>query len=247
MNIKTRFAPSPSGNLHIGGARTALINNRISNKSESSKFYLRIEDTDRERSKQVFTDNIINSLKRLGLNWDEEIQVQSDRASSNKEIAKVLLKTKNAFKCVCSEEKIANQRKLIRENKNYSKKICTECKYNNNIQNINEGFVIRLDIPDEGNLNINDTIQGNVTVANTELDDFILLRKDQSPTYMLSVVVDDHDLGINYVVRGDDHFNNTFRQYYIYKFMNWDTPQFCSYSSYSRRGWNKIIKKTWCS
>ena len=93
-------------------------------------------------------------------------------------------------------------------------------------QSRDEGFVVRLDVPDEGNLKINDTIQGEVTVANLELDDFILLRKDQSPTYMLSVVVDDHDLGVNYIIRGDDHFINTFRQYYIYKFMNWNIPQY---------------------
>ena len=224
--LKTRFAPSPTGNLHLGGARTALINYIVSKKSASSKFYLRIEDTDHERSKQEYTDNITNSLKWLGLNWDEEIQVQSKRLSRHQEIARELLQKKQAFKCVCSEEKIANQRKLIKENKNYSKKICTECKNDNDIQSRDEGFVVRLDVPDEGNLKIKDTIQGDVTVANLELDDFILLRKDQSPTYMLSVVVDDHDLGINYIIRGDDHFINTFRQYYIYKFMNWDIPQY---------------------
>jgi len=224
--LKTRFAPSPTGNLHLGGARTALINYIVSKKSASSKFYLRIEDTDQERSKQEFTDNITNSLKWLGLNWDEDIQVQSKRVSRHQEIARKLLQKKKAFKCICSQEKIANERKLIKENKNYSKKICTECKKNNDIQSIDEGFVVRLDIPDEGNLNINDSIQGNVNVANKELDDFILLRKDQTPTYMLSVVVDDYDLGINYIIRGDDHFINTFRQYYIYKFMNWEVPKY---------------------
>ncbi|PQM61297.1 MAG: glutamate--tRNA ligase [Actinomycetales bacterium] len=224
--LKTRFAPSPTGNLHLGGARTALINYIISKKSKSSKFYLRIEDTDKERSKQEYTDNITNSLKWLGLNWDEDIQVQSQRVWRHQEIARELLHKNRAFKCVCSEEKIASKRKLIRENKNYSKKICTECKYDNDIQSSNKNCVIRLDIPDEGNLIINDKIQGNVTVTNAELDDFILLRKDQTPTYMLSVVVDDHDLGINYIIRGDDHFINTFRQHYIYKFMNWDLPQY---------------------
>ena len=218
--LKTRFAPSPTGNMHLGGARTALINYIISKKSELSTFYLRIEDTDKERSKQEYTDTITNSLKWLGLNWDEDIQVQSQRISRHQEIARELLQKNRAFKCVCSEEKIARQRKLIRENKNYSKKICTECKNNSDIQSNNESYVVRLDVPDEGNLNINDTIQGDVSVANLELDDFILLRKDQSPTYMLSVVVDDHDLGINYIIRGDDHFINSFRQNYIYKFMN---------------------------
>ena len=124
--LKTRFAPSPTGNLHLGGARTALINYIISKKSASSKFYLRIEDTDHERSKQEYTDNITNSLKWLGLNWDEEIQVQSKRLSRHQEIARELLQKKRAFKCICSEEKIAYQRKLIRENKNYSKKISSK-------------------------------------------------------------------------------------------------------------------------
>ena len=117
--LQTRFAPSPTGNLHLGGARTALINYIVSKKSQSSKFYLRIEDTDHERSKQEYTDNITNSLKWLGLNWDEEIQVQSKRLSRHQEIARELLQKKQAFKCVCSEDKIAYQRKLIRENKNY--------------------------------------------------------------------------------------------------------------------------------
>jgi len=224
--LQTRFAPSPTGNLHLGGARTALINYIVSKKSASSKFYLRIEDTDHERSKQKYTDNITNSLKWLGLNWDEEIQVQSKRLSRHQEIARELLQKKQAFKCVCSEEKIANQRKLIKENKNYSKKICTECKNDNDIQNRDEGFVVRLDVPDDGNLKIKDTIQGDVTVANLELDDFILLRKDKTPTYMLSVVVDDNDLGINLIIRGDDHLNNAFRQYYIYKFLNWEIPDY---------------------
>ena len=186
--LKTRFAPSPTGNLHLGGARTALINYIVSKKSASSKFYLRIEDTDHERSKQEYTDNITNSLKWLGLNWDEEIQVQSKRLSRHQEIARELLQKKRAFKCVCSEEKIARQRKLIRENKNYSKKICTVCKNDNDIQSKDRDFVVRLDVPNEGNLKIKDTIQGDVTVANLELDDFILLRKDQSPTYMLSLI-----------------------------------------------------------
>ena len=115
--LKTRFAPSPTGNLHLGGARTALIYYIISKKSVSSKFYLRIEDTDHERSKQEYTDNITNSLKWLELDWDEDIQVQSKRLSRHQEIAKELLQKKRAFKCVCSEEKIASQRKLIRENK----------------------------------------------------------------------------------------------------------------------------------
>ena len=154
--LKTRFAPSPTGNLHLGGARTALINYIISKKSESSKFYLRIEDTDKERSKQEYTNNIANSLKWLGLNWDEDIQVQSQRVSRHQEIAKELLQKKKAFKCICSEEKITNQRKLIRENKYYSKKICTKCKNDNDIQNSKEGFVVRLDIPDEGNLKNNE-------------------------------------------------------------------------------------------
>ena len=222
--IITRFAPSPTGNLHIGSARTALINFIVNQQNPLSKFYIRIEDTDKERSRSEFSQNILKGLEWLGLNWENEIQIQSQRIKRHQEIANKLLENKFAYKCICSEEKLKTQRELIKSNKNLSKKICTECKINSEVQELKEGFVIRIKIPDDGSLKIEDKIQGNVEVLNKELDDFILLRKDHSPTYMLSVVVDDNDLGVNFIIRGDDHLNNTFRQNYIYKFLNWNSP-----------------------
>ena len=224
--IITRFAPSPTGNLHIGSARTALLNYIISEQIPGSKFFLRIEDTDKKRSKDKFIQNIIDGLSWLGIKWENKIQIQSKRINRHQEIAKYLLENNFAYKCVCSEEKLRERRNFIKNNKAKSKKICTECKNNNEIQSLSNGFVVRMKIPDEGEITINDRIQGDVTVENKELDDFILLRKDQSPTYMLSVVVDDNDLGVNLIIRGDDHLNNAFRQYYIYKFLNWEIPQY---------------------
>jgi len=222
--IITRFAPSPTGNLHIGSARTALINFIVNQQNPLSKFYIRIEDTDKERSRSEFSQNILKGLEWLGLNWENEIQIQSQRIKRHQEIANKLLENKFAYKCICSEEKLKTQRELIKSNKNLSKKICTECKINSEVQELKEGFVIRIKIPDDGSLKIEDKIQGSVEVLNKELDDFILLRKDHSPTYMLSVVVDDNDLGVNFIIRGDDHLNNTFRQNYIYKYLNWNSP-----------------------
>ena len=220
----TRFAPSPTGNLHIGSARTALLNYIITQQIASSKFYLRIEDTDKVRSKKEFTQNILEGLSWLGIKWENDVQIQSERLERHKEVVKVLLEKKYAYKCICSEEKLKSKREFIKNNKHNSKKICTDCKDNIEIQNLSNGFVVRIKLPDKGELKIKDRIQGDVVVKNKELDDFILLRKDQTPTYMLSVVVDDNDLGVNFIVRGDDHLNNTFRQHYIYKYLDWNMP-----------------------
>ena len=222
----TRFAPSPTGNLHLGGARTALINYVMSKKNSDSKFYLRIEDTDKVRSKEIYTKNIIDSLTWLGLEWDSEAQIQSSRIEKHKKIADNLLNNNFAYKCICDEKTLLTKREQIIKNKLKLKKICTECKDNKNIQELSSNYAVRLKIPIEGKTSIKDTVQGNITINNQELDDYIILRKDGSPTYMLSVVVDDHDLGINYIIRGNDHFNNSFRQIYIYKFMNWQTPNY---------------------
>ena len=225
-NIITRFAPSPTGNLHVGSARTALINFIVSQQNQNSKFHLRIEDTDKERSKKEFTKNILDGLNWLGIKWDKNIQIQSERIDRHRDIAKILLEKKHAYKCICSEEKLSKKREQIKQNNNISKKICTECKNNETIQNLAKDYVIRIKLPDEGELKINDIIQGEIIVQNKELDDFIILRKDQSPTYMLSVVVDDNDIGVNLIIRGDDHLNNAFRQYYIYKYLNWALPNY---------------------
>ena len=224
--IITRFAPSPTGNLHLGSARTALINFIISQQNLSSKFYLRIEDTDKTRSKEEYIKNIIDSLLWLGLSWSSEPQIQSQRIEKHKEIANLLLDNNYAYKCNCEEEKLEEKRKFVKKHNLNIKKICTTCKDDKSIQNLSSNYVVRIKIPIDGQTNITDIVQGNILVKNKELDDYIILRKDSTPTYMLSVVVDDHDLGINYIIRGDDHLNNTFRQKYIYKFMEWKEPKY---------------------
>tara|TARA_Y100000590_G_scaffold20401_2_gene23801 strand:+ start:5531 stop:6937 length:1407 start_codon:yes stop_codon:yes gene_type:complete len=225
-NDITRFAPSPTGNLHLGGARTALINYIISKKNNNSKFYLRIEDTDKERSKAEYQDNIIESLKWLGLKWDSEPQIQSKRIDRHIEVAKHLLNNKNAYKCICDEKILQERRELLKNNKLPNKKICNGCENDKNIQNLTSEYAVRIKIPVNNSTKINDIVQGSVSVNNKEIDDYVILRKDNSPTYMLSVVVDDFDLGINFIIRGDDHLNNTFRQKYIYEFMQWDEPKY---------------------
>jgi len=224
--IITRFAPSPTGNLHLGSARTALINFVISQQNLSSKFYLRIEDTDKTRSKEEYTKNIIESLLWLGLSWDSEPQIQSQRIEKHKEIANLLLENNYAYKCNCDEKKLEEKRKFFKKNNLNIKKICTTCKDDQSVQNLYSNYVVRIKIPIDGETNIYDIVQGNISVKNKELDDFIIIRKDGTPTYMLSVAVDDNDLGINYIIRGDDHLNNTFRQKYIYEFMEWKEPKY---------------------
>ena len=222
----TRFAPSPTGNLHIGSARTALINYIFKSKHPKSKFYLRIEDTDKKRSTEEFKNNILNSLNWLGISWDNDPQIQSQNIDRHLEIANDLLKNNNAYKCICNEKKLQDRRKKINSGEINSKKICTTCEKNIEVQSLKSNFVIRIKIPKEGKEILEDQIQGKVEVNNSEIDDFVLVRKDNTPTYMLSVVVDDHDLGVNYIIRGDDHLNNYFRQKYIYKYMNWEIPKY---------------------
>ena len=222
----TRFAPSPTGNLHLGGARTALINYIISKQNKSSKFYLRIEDTDRIRSKNEYIKNILNSLTWLGIDWESEPQIQSRQIKRHKDIARLLLDKNLAYKCNCDEKKLEEKRLFIKKNNLNKKKICTICKNDKNIQNLSSNYAVRIKIPINGKTNIKDIIQGEIISNNSELDDYIILRKDGSPTYMLSVVVDDHDLGINYIIRGDDHLNNTLRQKYVYEFMEWKEPRY---------------------
>jgi len=222
----TRFAPSPTGNLHIGSARTALINFIFKSQHPESKLYLRIEDTDKQRSTEEFKNNIISGLKWLGIHWDDETQIQSQNINRHLIIAKNLLKDDNAYKCICTEDDLADRRKKINSGEVNSKKICIKCQKNKEVQSLESGYVIRIKIPTDGIEILEDIIQGRVEVKNNEIDDFVLVRKDNTPTYMLSVVVDDHDLGVNYIIRGDDHLNNYFRQKFIYKYMKWKIPKY---------------------
>ena len=228
--IITRFAPSPTGHLHVGGIRTALINYIISKQSKinnsNSRFLLRIEDTDKKRSSQLFVDSIINGLKWIGINWDEEIYFQSKNISRHQEVALKLIEKKGAYKCICNEEQIKNKRNENLKKNIGIKNLCKNCENNEQIQNLKKDYCIRIKTTNEGFTIIDDIILGNVKVNNKEIDNFIILRNNGTPTYMLSVVVDDHDMNVNMIIRGDDHLNNAFRQAHIYKQLGWEIPKY---------------------
>jgi glutamyl-tRNA synthetase len=223
--VATRFAPSPTGPLHIGGVRTALFNWLFS-QSNNGKFYLRIEDTDKERSKDEFKIQIIESLKWIGINHDGNEYIQSKNLKTHQEIANTLLKNGSAYKCFCSENEIEEQKlKAKKANMPYI--------YNRKWRNAEKLAipkdvvpVIRFKSKISGNSIINDLVQGEINISNSTIEDFVILRKDGSPTYQLSAVADDHDMNITHVIRGDDHKINTFKQKQIYESMGWKIPEF---------------------
>lgn len=223
QKVVTRFAPSPTGYLHIGGARTALFS-WLYARHHGGKFLLRIEDTDRARSTEPAIAAILDGMRWLGLDWDGDVVFQSARAARHAEVAHQLLAQGDAYKCFATAEELEAMRAEQRANK-------LPMRYDGRWRDRDpseapEGapYVIRLKAPREGSVTISDQVQGNVTVANVELDDMVLLRSDGTPTYMLSVVVDDHDMGVTHVIRGDDHLNNAFRQLVIVRAMGWPDP-----------------------
>ena len=219
--IRTRFAPSPTGKLHIGGARTALFNYLFA-KSNGGKFLLRIEDTDIKRSSKENIDVILNGLNWLKLIPSEKEKYQSNETQQHIDIAYKLLKNGFAYKCYLSTEELNEMR-----NQSRKKGEVIKSPYRDNLDNIkNKDFVIRLKMPLKGQTTINDKVQGEVNINNSILDDMVLLRKDNSPTYMLASVVDDYNMEITNIIRGDDHFNNAFRQIQIIKYMNWPIPTY---------------------
>ncbi|HEX8640687.1 MAG TPA: glutamate--tRNA ligase [Allosphingosinicella sp.] len=219
--VVTRFAPSPTGFLHIGGARTALFN-WLYARHHGGRFLLRIEDTDKARSTQAAIDAILEGMKWLGLDWDGEAYFQSRFAARHAEVAQQLLECGHAYKCWMSQEELAAAREGAQREK---KPFRIVSRWRDCGGEEGEGpYVVRLKAPREGETVIADQVQGEVRVANEELDDFILLRSDGSPTYMLAVVVDDHDMGVTHVIRGDDHLNNAFRQLAIIRGMGWPEP-----------------------
>jgi glutamyl-tRNA synthetase len=220
-NVVTRFAPSPTGYLHIGGARTALFN-WLYARHMGGKFLLRIEDTDRARSTQGAIDAILDGMRWLGLDWDGEEVYQFARAARHAEVAHQLLAAGHAYRCYATPEELYE----LREQQRAAKQ---PMRYDGRWRDRTDGpadapHVIRLKAPRDGAVTIDDRVQGAVTVQNAELDDFVLLRSDGTPTYMLSVVVDDHDMGITHVIRGDDHLNNAFRQLALIHAMDWKEP-----------------------
>ncbi len=223
--VSTRFAPSPTGPLHIGGVRTALFN-WLYSKNKGGRFYLRIEDTDKERSKDEFKNQIINSLKWIGINYEDGEYIQSNKIDDHINIANELLKKGLAYKCYCSNDEIEEQKKRAKQKKK-------PYIYNRKWRDKSESDapkeidpVIRFKSKVEGKSILKDLVQGNIEIENNTIEDFVILRADRSPTYNLSASVDDHLMGMTHIIRGDDHKLNTFKQIQIYEAMNWEVPSF---------------------
>ncbi len=225
MSFNCRFAPSPTGPLHIGGVRTALFNWLLAKKNKG-RFFLRIEDTDKERSKEEFKVQIINSLKWLSINFDGNEYIQSKNISKHVEVAEELIKKGFAYECYCSEDEINEQKEKCKKQGIpyvYNRK-WRDPKDLKKPQDVKP--VIRFKSKISGNTIINDLVQGERNISNSTIEDFVLLRKDKSPTYQLSATVDDHEMKISHVIRGDDHMINSFKQKQIYDAMKWEVPQF---------------------
>ena len=220
--VVTRFAPSPTGYLHIGGARTALFN-WLYARGRGGRFLLRIEDTDRARSTDDATQAIFDGLTWLGLDWDGEAVSQASRADRHAEIAQEMLARGHAYRCFATQEEIETFREAARA-EGRSTLFRSPWRDADPSALPDRPSVVRLKAPREGTTVIEDAVQGTVTFRNDQLDDMVLLRSDGTPTYMLAVVVDDHDMGVTHAIRGDDHLNNAARQGQIYDAMGWDQP-----------------------
>jgi glutamyl-tRNA synthetase len=220
--VVTRFAPSPTGYLHIGSARTALFN-WLYTRHTGGRFLLRIEDTDRARSTEAAIAAILDGLKWLGLDWDGEPVFQFARAKRHAEVAYAMLAEGKAYRCYSTPEELAAMRERAMKEGGPG--------YDGTWRGRNDWprdkpYAVRLKAPREGETVVDDCVQGRITWANKDLDDMVLLRSDGTPTYMLAVVVDDHDMDITHIIRGDDHFTNAARQTQIYNAMGWDVPSF---------------------
>lgn len=257
MTVVTRFAPSPTGDLHIGGARTALFAWLFA-RANGGKFLLRIEDTDAARSTPEAIETILEGINWLGLKSDEPPVMQSQRAERHKEAAELLIEAGAAYRCFVPQTEIDAQRAEAEQAREHLRALKAEAASGsdrNSLQSeidaaqaeadrlggayrspyrdgggptpdAGDNFVVRLRAPDDGQITVDDAVQGSVPVSSREIDDFVLLRSDGSPTYMLAVVVDDHDMGVTHIIRGDDHFRNTFRQIPIIKGLGWDLPTY---------------------
>lgn len=222
--IITRFAPSPTGDLHIGSARTALFNWLLARR-HGGKFLLRIEDTDFERSTPEATKSILSGLSWLGIDWDGEPISQRSLQTRHKQVVTQLLDSDKAYKCFSTKEEILENRESAKKSGN-STLFKSPWRNADKSQHPNEPYSVRLKTPEHEILKINDKVQGEVSWNNNQLDDMILLRSDGTPTYMLAVVVDDHDMGVTHIIRGDDHLSNAGRQKLIYQALGWPVPIF---------------------
>ena len=225
MTVITRFAPSPTGFLHIGGARTALFNWLFA-RHHGGRFLLRIEDTDRQRSTEAAIDAIFDGLGWLGLDADEPPVFQFERRARHAAVAHELVAAGKAYRCWCTQDELAAMRERARAEKRPIRYDGTWRDRDPAEAPADLDPVIRIKMPQTGETAIEDAVQGRVVVQNAELDDMVLLRADGTPTYMLSVVVDDHDMGVTHVIRGDDHLNNAFRQAQVFLAMGWELPVF---------------------
>ena len=224
--MKVRFAPSPTGFLHIGGARTALFNYLYTKKNKGA-FLLRIEDTDLKRSSKKMVNEILGGLKWLGINWDEGPYYQSDNFEKYRQYANTLLENKKAYHCFCTPEEL-EARRNTNKNKTYKyDRKCLNMSKEEKEQKLKEGKtpIIRFYVP-EGKTSFKDKIHKELIVENEELEDFVLLKSDGSPTYHLSVVADDNDMGVTHIIRGDDHLSNTFKQILLYRALDFKVPKF---------------------
>jgi len=220
--VRVRFAPSPTGHLHIGGARTALFNWLFA-RHHNGKFILRIEDTDRSRSTEEYIESIIEAMKWLGLDWDEGPFRQTERMEIYRAYAYKLLEEGKAYRCYCTPEELEERRqRAMKEGKppRYDRR-CRELK-----ETLDKPFAIRFKMPLEGETVVNDLVKGKVTFKNSEIEDFVILRSDGTPTYNFCVVVDDFEMNITHVIRGEDHLNNTPKQIHIYHALGMNPPEF---------------------
>jgi len=241
-NVATRFAPSPTGALHIGGVRTALFC-WLYSKNKKGTFHLRIEDTDKERSKDEHKNQIIKSLKWIGIEHDGELYIQSTKINDHTDVAKELLKNGHAYRCYCSTEEIEDQKKRARQKKlpyTYNRK-CRELNKSDTPKDIQP--VVRFKSKIEGSSILKDLVQGDVEIDNITIEDFIILRNDGTPTYNLSATVDDHQMSMTHIIRGDDHKINTFKQIQIYLSMKWNLPSFAHIPLIHTLGGKKLSKR----
>lgn len=221
--VVTRFAPSPTGYLHIGGARTALFN-WLYARHHGGKYLLRIEDTDRARSTEPAIDAIFDGLSWLGLEGDEAPVFQFARSDRHAQVASQMLESGHAYRCYLTQEELAARRQKAQDERRPFRIDSEWRDADPSIWPADRSYVVRVKAPREGETTIDDLVQGAVTVQNEEIDDFVILRSDGTPVYMLAVVVDDNDMGVTHVLRGDDHLNNAFRQLVVIRAMGWEVP-----------------------
>ena len=222
MSFVCRFAPSPTGPLHIGGVRTALFNWLLARKN-NGKYYLRIEDTDKERSEDKFKQQIISSLSWLGIEHDGKEYIQSKNIDKHKTVANELIKKGFAYRCYCSSKELENQKSLAKKNSLpfvYNRK-CRDLK-----DKKDEPAILRFKSKISGSALIKDLVQGDKNISNSTIEDFVILRKNNTPTYQLSATVDDHEMKVTHIIRGDDHMINSFKQKQIYEALSWEVPNF---------------------